>query len=154
MSSLRLYLSACLSVNRASFRHWELPLTCSVTPCLLNIGSTSTNKDTSVCNFVANSGLGLNFTTARRSSQRAVNVVRPRWTLARSSSGRRRLNEVDSTCYGRRSADQLGQFVALSVYRCVQHNASEAARRAGQSAIADTCVKIRFHFECLSLLVH
>jgi len=50
-------LSACLSVNRASFRHWEHPLTSSVTPCLLNVGSTSKNKDTSICNFVPNSGL-------------------------------------------------------------------------------------------------
>jgi len=39
---------------------------------------------------------------------------------------------VDSTCDGRRSADELGQLIALSVYICVQHDADD-----GPSATAD-----------------
>jgi len=35
---------------------------------------------------------------------------------------------------------RLGQFVTVSVYICVQHGTRGTARRAGPSAIADTCV--------------
>jgi len=40
----------------------------------------------------------------------------------------------------RRSTDNHGQFITLSVYLCVQHDAREADRRAGPSATADTCL--------------
>ena len=48
--------------------------------------------------------------------------------------------EVDSTCNGRRSTNEFGLFIALSVYICVQHDAKSAARRAGPSATAHTCI--------------
>jgi len=34
-----------------------------------------------------------------------------------------------------------GQFIKLNVQLCLQHNAREAARRVGLSAIADICRK-------------
>jgi len=40
----------------------------------------------------------------------------------------------------RRSTDDHGQFITLSVHLCVQHDAREADRRAGPSATADTCL--------------
>jgi len=50
---------------------------------------------------------------------------------------RRRSNQVDNTCDNRRPTDDLGQFITLSVHLCLQHDAHEAARRAGPSATAD-----------------
>ena len=46
-----------------------------------------------------------------------------------------------NTCSGRRSTDDLGQFITLSIFVCVQHDAREVARRAGPSATDDTCLK-------------
>jgi len=67
----------------------------------------------------------LNFATARRSSQRAVNLVRQRSTISTTISGDRR-----------RSTDDRRQFITLSVHLCVQYDTREAARRAGPSATA------------------
>ena len=50
-----------------------------------------------------------------------------------SAGDRHRSNYVDSTCIGRRSIDDLGQFITLSVHFRVQHDEREAARRSGPS---------------------
>jgi len=42
---------------------------------------------------------------------------------------RRWSNEVDSTCDGRCSTDDLGLFITLSVHRCVQHDSRGSASR-------------------------
>jgi len=47
---------------------------------------------------------------------------------------RRLSNYVHIACDGRRSTVDLGPFIALSVHLCVQHDAREAARRAGPSS--------------------
>jgi len=45
--------------------------------------------------------------------------------------------KVDNNCDGRRSTDDIGQFITLSVHLY----APEAARRAGPSASANTCIR-------------
>jgi len=45
--------------------------------------------------------------------------------------------EADNTCDGRRSTDDIGKFITLSVHLY----APEAARRAGPSASANTCIR-------------
>jgi len=51
-----------------------------------------------------------------------------------------RRSSVDNTRDGRRSADDLGQRITSNAYVCIQHDAPEAARRAGPSATADILV--------------
>ena len=45
--------------------------------------------------------------------------------------------KVDNNCDGRRSTDDIGQFITLSVHLY----AHEAARRAGPSVSANTCIR-------------
>ena len=57
------------------------------------------------------------------------------------------LNQVHTIGNGRRSVDDLGQFITLSVHLCVQDDAREAAHRAGPSATAD------FSLLCFTVLM-
>jgi len=73
-----------------------------------------------------------NFATARRSSQRVVNLAPQTRTFI----------EVNWTVVGRTKltafATVYGQFITSTVHLCLQHNVREAARRAGPFATADT----------------
>jgi len=54
------------------------------------------------------------------------------------------VNQVDNTCDGQRSTDDLsGKFITLRVRFYLQHSARELARRAGPSETDDTCYRTK-----------
>jgi len=87
--------------------------------------------------------------------QRVVQCVFPRESARKSfessyinTGDSHRSNQVDNTFDSQRSTDGLGQFVTVSVHRCVQLDERQRTRRAGPSATAVSCFYFLRRLSC------